>query len=97
MIGNGGTSREVQSVYEDIKKTRGINYIPNIWEIPAIAVSATNNCDYCIRSHTAATRKLGMNNEILEKLLTVIRIFNQTNRWANGCQIEVEEQYIRTE
>ena len=63
----------------------------------AVAVSATNNCDYCIRSHTAAARKLGMDNEMLGELMAVVGMFNQTNRLANGYQIEVDEQYLKTE
>ena len=65
-------------------------------EMIAVAVSATNNCDYCIRSHTAAARKLGMDDEMLGELMAVVGMFNQTNRLANGYQIEVDEQYIST-
>tara|TARA_Y100000814_G_scaffold170958_1_gene125086 strand:+ start:681 stop:1082 length:402 start_codon:yes stop_codon:yes gene_type:complete len=128
MIEDGAATAEVQSVYEDIKKTREIAYVPNIWktlathpptlkriwlgiktvmapgrldpltkEMIAVAVSATNNCDYCIRSHTAAARKLGMDNEMLGELMAVVGMFNQTNRLANGYQIEVDEQYLKTE
>ena len=128
MIEDGAATAEVQAVYEDIKKTREIAYVPNIWktlathpptlkriwlgiktvmapgrldpltkEMIAVAVSATNNCDYCIRSHTAAARKLGMDNEMLGELMAVVGMFNQTNRLANGYQIEVDEQYLQTE
>ena len=128
MIEDGSTNQDIQSVYDDIKKTRDITYVPNIWktlathpatlkriwtgiknvmapgrldpltkEMLAVAVSATNNCDYCIRSHTAAARKLGMDNEMLGELMAVIGMFNQTNRLANGYQIEVDEQYLITE
>ena len=65
-------------------------------EMIAVAVSATNNCDYCIRSHTAAARKLGMDDKMLGELMAVVGMFNQTNRLANGYQIEVDEQYIST-
>ena len=65
-------------------------------EMIAVAVSATNNCDYCIRSHTAAARKLGMDDEMLGELMAVVGMFNQTNRLANGYQIEVDDQYIST-
>ncbi len=128
MIEDGAATAEVQAVYEDIKKTREIAYVPNIWktlathpptlkriwlgiktvmapgrldpltkEMIAVAVSATNNCDYCIRSHTATARKLGMDNEMLGELMAVVGMFNQTNRLANGYQIEVDEQYLKTE
>jgi len=128
MLEDGNTSPEIQAIYDDIKKTRKIGYVPNIWKtlathpptlkriwtgiknvmapgrldpltkkMIAISVSATNNCDYCIRSHTAAARKLGMDDEMLGELMAVVGMFNQTNSLANGYQIEVDEQYIRTE
>ncbi len=62
-------------------------------EMIAIAVSATNNCEYCIWSHTAAARKLGMDDEMLGEMMAVVGMFNQTNRLANGYQIEVDEAY----
>ena len=127
MVEENSATDEVREVYDDIKKTREISYIPNIWktlathpptlkriwlgiksvmtagrldpltkEMIAVAVSATNNCDYCIRSHTAAARKLGMDDEMLGELMAVVGMFNQTNRLANGYQIEVDEQYIST-
>ena len=65
-------------------------------EMVAIAVSATNSCAYCLRSHTAAARKLGMDDEMLGELMAVVGMFNQTNSVANGYQIEVDEQYIST-
>src|SRR5262245_19727849 len=41
-------------------------------EIIALAVSATNNCAYCINSHTAAAQKLGLNAEALGEVLAVV-------------------------
>lgn len=57
-------------------------------EIIALAVSATNGCDYCINSHTAAVRKLGLDVEALGELMAVVALFNGTNAIANGYQIE---------
>ncbi len=57
-------------------------------EMIAIAVSATNNCAYCLHSHTAAAQRLGLDEELLGELYTVIAAFNATNRIANGYQIE---------
>ena len=65
-------------------------------EMIAIAVSATNNCEYCIRSHTAAARKQGMDDEMLGELMAVVGMFNQTNRLANGYQIPVDDMYMTT-
>ena len=64
-------------------------------EMVALAVSATNGCTYCIRSHTAAARKLGMNDAMLGELMGVVGTFNQTNRLADGYQVEVDVQLMR--
>jgi AhpD family alkylhydroperoxidase len=60
-------------------------------EMIALAVSATNGCTYCIRSHTAAARKLGMDDAMLGELMAVVGTFNQTNRLADGYQVEVDD------
>lgn len=57
-------------------------------EIIAVAVSATNGCSYCVNSHTAAVRKLGLDVEALGELLAVVGLFNSTNAIAEGYQIE---------
>lgn len=57
-------------------------------EIIALAVSATNGCAYCVNSHTAALRKLGVDDETLGEVLAIAGLFNQTNALADGYQIE---------
>jgi AhpD family alkylhydroperoxidase len=61
---------------------------PQIREIIALAVSATNGCAYCVNSHTAALRKLGMDQETLGELMAIVGLFNMTNSLANGYQVE---------
>jgi AhpD family alkylhydroperoxidase len=61
---------------------------PRTREIIALAVSATNGCPYCIHSHTAALRKLGMDQETLGEVMAIVGLFNMTNSLANGYQIE---------
>ena len=62
-------------------------------EMIAIAVSATNGCEYCLWSHTAAARKQGLDDEMLGELMAVVGMFNQTNRLTQGYQVEVDPQY----
>lgn len=57
-------------------------------EIIALAVSATNGCAYCINSHTAAVRKLGLDAEALGEVMAVVGLFNSTNAIADGYQVE---------
>ncbi len=61
---------------------------PTTREIIALAVSATNGCSYCINSHTAALRKLGVDLETLGEIMAIVGLFNMTNTLANGYQIE---------
>jgi AhpD family alkylhydroperoxidase len=109
----------VQEVFRDIKATKKIDFVPNIWralathpehlrlcwtrlkaimkpgkvdlltkEIVALAVSVTNSCRYCINSHTAATQKLGLDNEGLGEVLAVVGLFNQMNKLSDAYQVE---------
>jgi AhpD family alkylhydroperoxidase len=109
----------VQEVFADIKATKKIERVPNIWralathpehlrlcwtrlkaimrpgkldlltkEIIALAVSATNGCNYCINSHTAAVQKLGLDNEGLGEVLAVVGLYNQMNKLADAYQVE---------
>ena len=62
-------------------------------EMIYVAVSVTNGCNYCINSHTAAARNKGMSEEMLSELMAVIGMANQTNAFANGFQVDVDEAF----
>lgn len=62
-------------------------------EMIYIAVSATNECGYCMASHTASARKKGMTEEMLGELMGVIAMANATNSLAAGYQVEIDEQF----
>lgn len=57
-------------------------------EIIALAVSATNGCAYCINSHTAAVKKLALNDEVLGEVLAVVGLYNAMNKLADAYQVE---------
>ena len=115
---------QVRTVYDDIMRTRGVDWINNFWKALAndpallrrtwaqvkevmapgaldplvkemiyVAVSATNNCEYCSYSHTAAARNKGMSDAMLMELLAVVGLANETNRLANGLRIPVDERF----
>lgn len=76
-------------VWRDLKEVMAPGRLdPLTKEMIAIAVSATTGCAYCINSHTAAAKKLGMDNEMLGELLAVVGMFNTTNKLAEGYQVE---------
>jgi AhpD family alkylhydroperoxidase len=62
-------------------------------ELIYVAVSATNGCGYCIASHTASARKAGMSDEMFAELMAVVGMANETNRLANGYQVEIDERF----
>ncbi|SNB67709.1 alkylhydroperoxidase AhpD family core domain-containing protein [Arboricoccus pini] len=66
---------------------------PLVKEMLYVAVSASNGCDYCIASHTAAARKAGMSDAMLGELLAVVGMANETNRLAQGYRIPVDAQF----
>jgi AhpD family alkylhydroperoxidase len=63
-------------------------------EMVYLAVSATNQCGYCIASHTAAARKAGMTDEMFAELMSVVGMANETNRLASGYQVEIDEKFL---
>ena len=113
---------KVKKIFNDIKKSRNINKIPNFWqslandpdtlertweslkqvmkdgaldsltkEIIYVAVSMTNSCEYCIRSHTKAAKKKGLDDEMLKELIAVVGMANETNRLVESYQVEVDK------
>lgn len=63
-------------------------------EMIYVAVSASNQCGYCIASHTAAARKAGMTDAMLAELMAVVGMANETNRLASGYQVEIDEKFL---
>jgi AhpD family alkylhydroperoxidase len=62
-------------------------------ELIYVAVSVTNQCPYCIASHTVSARKKGMTDEMLRELMAVVGMANESNRLASGYQVEIDEAF----
>jgi AhpD family alkylhydroperoxidase len=58
-----------------------------------IAVSATNGCGYCIASHIAAAREIGMTDAMFGELMAVVGMANETNRLASGYEVDIDPQF----
>jgi len=67
---------------------------PLLKEMIYVAVSVTNQCGYCIASHTAAARKAGMTDAMFAELMAVVGMANETNRLASGYQVEIDEKFL---
>ncbi len=124
LLSDEEVSAEALAVFEDIRATRGTDFINNFWralahdpellestwarlkmvmgpgeldplvkEMLYIAVSATNGCEYCIHSHTAAAKSKGMTEAQHGELLSVIGMAAQTNALVTTMQVPVDEAF----
>ena len=66
---------------------------PLVKEMIYVAVSVTNNCEYCIHSHTASARAKDMTPAMYHELMAVVALANETNRYANGYRIDVDDRF----
>ena len=85
----------LRRTWESIKQIMGPGGAldPLTKEMLYIAVSVTNQCGYCIASHTAAARKGGMTNEMFGELMAVVGMANETNKLVTGYQVEIDERF----
>ena len=59
-----------------------------------IAVSVAQGCNYCIRSHTAAARNLGLTDAQFAELHAVIGVAAKTNRLVQGLQVPIDDAFL---
>ena len=86
--------RLLKATWNTIKSVMAPGSIdPLTKEMVYIAISASNSCNYCTNSHTAAARAKGMTDEMLMELMAIVGMANKTNALANGLQIEIDEPY----
>ena len=85
----------LQRTWESVKEVMAPGALdPVVKEMIYVAVSATNNCEYCIRSHTDQARQKGMTDDMLGELLAIVGMANETNSLVNGYQVQLDEALI---
>ena len=86
--------RMLKHVWESLKDMMGPGALdPLTKELIYVAVSLTNNCEYCMASHTASARAKGMSEAQLNELYAIVGLANMTNRLANGYKVPVDEAF----
>ena len=84
----------LRRTWEQTRVTMGPGALdPLTKELVYLAASITNDCEYCIRTHTAAARAKGMSDAQFTELLAVVGLANQLNRLAAGTRVAVDERY----
>src|SRR6266566_542292 len=84
----------INRTWESIKQIMGPGALdPLTKELIYIAVSVTNNCNYCIASHTASAFGKGMTDAMFKELQAIIGMANETNKLVTGYQVEVDQRF----
>ena len=84
----------LKRTWEDIKQIMAPGALDALTkELIYVAVSVSNQCNYCIASHTASARKKGMTDEMFKELMAVVGMANETNRLVAGYQVEIDTQF----
>ena len=84
----------LKRTWESLKQVMGAGALDALTkELIYIAVSVTNNCHYCIASHTVSARNKGMTDAMFQELMAVVGMANETNRVVAGYQVEIDERF----
>ena len=84
----------LKRTWADIKQIMSPGALdPLTKELIYVAVSVSNQCEYCIASHIASARKKGMTDDMFKELMSVVGMANETNRLVAGYQVEVDERF----
>jgi AhpD family alkylhydroperoxidase len=84
----------LKRTWDDIKQIMGPGALdPLTKELIYVAVSVSNQCGYCIASHTVSAKNKGMTDAMFKELMSVVGMANETNRLSAGYQVEIDEQF----
>jgi AhpD family alkylhydroperoxidase len=84
----------LRRTWESIKQIMAPGALdPLTKEMIYLAVSVSNQCPYCIASHTAAARNKGMTDAQFAEMMAVVGMANETNRLVSGYQVEIDERF----
>lgn len=84
----------LKRTWRDIKEIMAPGALDSLTkEMIYVAVSVTNQCNYCIASHTVSAQKQGMTEAMFKELMAVVGMANETNKIVTGYQVEIDQQF----
>jgi AhpD family alkylhydroperoxidase len=84
----------LKRTWDDIKQIMAPGALDALTkELLYVAVSVTNQCGYCIVSHTTSAKKKGMTDDQFRELIAIVGMANETKRLSAGYQIEIDDQF----
>lgn len=87
--------RMLRHAWDSVKDIMGSGALdPLTKELIYVAISITNNCDYCMASHTAGARAKGATEAQINELYAVVGLANMTNRLANAYKVPVDAAFL---
>jgi len=87
---------QARSTWDRLQKVMAPGALdPMVKELIYIAVSISNQCEYCIHSHTASARHRGMTDEMYSEFLAVVGMASQTNAMATAMQVPVDPCFLQ--
>jgi AhpD family alkylhydroperoxidase len=124
LVQESDASGKIEEIYNDIKKTLGIDFVPNMYkamaknpaylefswrrirdvmgqegklgrktkDIVALTVCIMSGCEYCIQVYNSAVKHLGLDDEALLELYSVIDVYSGLNRLNVGLQLRQDEK-----
>ncbi len=85
---------ELQRTWSSLKEIMKKDALdPVTKELIYVAVSITNGCEYCIKSHSSAAKKKGATDEMLKEMFAVVGLANKNNKLVDSYQVEVDDIY----
>ena len=91
LANNPETLERTWNITSQVMKAGALD--PVTKELIYVAVSMTNSCEYCTKSHTAAAKKKGATDEMIKEMIDVMGIANQNNKLVEAYGVEVDEIY----
>jgi AhpD family alkylhydroperoxidase len=84
----------LKRTWESIKQIMAPGELdPLTKELIYIAVSVTNQCGYCIASHTVSAQNKGMTDVMFKEMMAVVGMANETNKLVTGYQVEIDAEF----
>ncbi len=85
---------ELQRTWSSLKEIMKKGALDSVTkELIYVAVSITNGCEYCIKSHSSAAKKKGATDEMLKEMFAVVGLANKNNKLVDSYQVEIDDVY----
>jgi len=84
----------MQRFWEQVKAVMGPGTLdPVTKELIYLAVSISQQCEYCVASHTVAARRKGASEDMLAEMIAVVGLAVEGNRMASAYQVPVDAAF----